>query len=242
MLRRYIENIARSFGIAASGSADQAIDAMSVQVRVSKSFGPKAVSALEKYVAAHAPAMTFAVCTLDRWLMTGPASVQPLASTPPVVPGSPAVQCRPVVATSDVRWTQVRCLLFVVSFLFAYLFVVSFLFAYRILDFGEGGGERAHVLAIATEYRQEAVILQRSAQLLGYSFHFCGMREKWIGWGTKLVQYRRALKRGLKRGDIAATDPVLLIDGWDCAIVGPALEFSQKMASSPFADLDVPWY
>ncbi|CAE8643368.1 unnamed protein product, partial [Polarella glacialis] len=106
----------------------------------------------------------------------------------------------------------------------------------------EGGGERAHVLAIATEYRQEAVILQRSAQLLGYSFHFCGMREKWIGWGTKLVQYRRALKRGLKRGDIAATDPVLLIDGWDCAIVGPALEFSQKMASSPFADLDVPWY
>lgn len=103
-------------------------------------------------------------------------------------------------------------------------------------------GEVAHVLSIATEYRQEAVILQRSARLLGYRFRFAGIGEKWIGWGTKLVQYRRALREGLESEEIAPNDPVLLIDGWDCAIIGPAKEFKQKMASAYYSNPDVPWY
>jgi len=102
--------------------------------------------------------------------------------------------------------------------------------------------EQAHVLSIATEYRQEAVILQRCAKLLGYKFQFCGLGDKWVGWGTKLVQYRRALERGLGEGTIDPDDPVLLIDGWDCAIVGPAEEFKRKMASPPFSEVAVPWY
>ncbi|CAJ1421564.1 unnamed protein product [Effrenium voratum] len=101
--------------------------------------------------------------------------------------------------------------------------------------------ETAHVLSIATEYRQEAVILQRSAKLLGYRFEFCGFRERWVGWGTKLVQYRKALRAGLAEGRIAASDPVLLIDGWDCAIIGPAEEFIEKMSQPPFADNPQPW-
>ncbi|CAK0848115.1 unnamed protein product [Prorocentrum cordatum] len=92
-------------------------------------------------------------------------------------------------------------------------------------------GERAHVLSIATEYRQEAVILERCALLLGYEFQFCGLGEEWVGWGTKLVQYRRSLEKGLGSGSIAPADPVMLIDGWDCALVGPADEFCEKMAS-----------
>eukprot|EP00434_Breviolum_minutum_P020292 symbB.v1.2.017895.t1/scaffold1392.1/size121922/2 len=101
--------------------------------------------------------------------------------------------------------------------------------------------DTAHILSIATEYRQEAVILQRSAKVLGYKFQFCGFRERWVGWGTKLVQYRKALRDGLAKGDIATSDPVLLIDGWDCVLVGPASEFIEKMASAPFTSHQ-PWY
>lgn len=102
--------------------------------------------------------------------------------------------------------------------------------------------ERAHVLAIATEYRQEALILQRCAQLLGYRLQFCGIGEPWGGWGTKLVQYRHALETNLRLGEIAQTDPVLLIDGWDCILVGPATEFQKKMASPPYSTCSTPWY
>ncbi|CAE7225705.1 PLOD1 [Symbiodinium pilosum] len=101
---------------------------------------------------------------------------------------------------------------------------------------------RAHVLAIATEYRQEAVILQRSARLLGYRFQLCGFRERWVGWGTKLIQYRKALQKDLASGRMAATDPVLLIDGWDCMLIGPATEFVEKMSLPPFSDGHQPWY
>mmetsp|Transcript_21167 Transcript_21167/g.46679 ORF Transcript_21167/g.46679 Transcript_21167/m.46679 type:complete len:411 (-) Transcript_21167:86-1318(-) len=107
---------------------------------------------------------------------------------------------------------------------------------------GRARGEQAHVLSIATEYRQEAVILQRCARRLGYHFQFVGLRDKWLGFGTKLVQYRRALSRGLQGGHIASDDPVLLIDGWDCAIIGPAEEFRRKMASAPYVETTVPWY
>lgn len=118
-------------------------------------------------------------------------------------------------------------------------------YARRATSYGAGvarPGERAHVLSIATEYRQEAVILQRCAHLLGYHFQFCGLGDKWVGWGTKLVQYERALARDLQQGGIAPDDPVLLIDGWDCALVGPAEEFQLKMASPPYAEHRVPWY
>ncbi|CAK9027316.1 2-oxoglutarate 5-dioxygenase 3 (Lysyl hydroxylase 3) (LH3) [Durusdinium trenchii] len=102
-------------------------------------------------------------------------------------------------------------------------------------------GETAHILSIATEYRQEAVILQRTAKLLGYRFQFCGFRERWAGWFTKLVQYQKELQAGLASGRIAQTDPVLLIDGWDCVLVGPASEFIAKMSAAPFSTSQ-PWY
>jgi len=102
--------------------------------------------------------------------------------------------------------------------------------------------ERAHVLAIATEYRQEAAILQRSAVLLGYRFELCGLGQPWIGWGTKLVQYQKSLERDLRSGDMHPDDPVMLIDGWDCMLIGPASEFQHKMAMAPYAmDPVVPW-
>eukprot|EP00435_Cladocopium_sp_Y103_P015609 s2626_g3.t2 len=68
------------------------------------------------------------------------------------------------------------------------------------------------------------------------------IREKWVGWGTKLVQYRKALQLGLETGRIAANDPVLLIDGWDCVLVGPASEFIEKLSMAPFTNGPQPWY
>lgn len=100
--------------------------------------------------------------------------------------------------------------------------------------------EVAHVLCIATEYRQESVILQKCAELLGYRYQMCGFGEPWVGWGTKLVQYQRALSSGLGK-EIAPRDPVLLIDGWDTAIVGPAEEFREKIANPQFSAHPV-WY
>lgn len=98
------------------------------------------------------------------------------------------------------------------------------------------------MLSVATEYRQEAAILQRSATRLGYRFQFCGIGEEWVGWGTKLVQYVRALERDMDRGEILPTDPVMLVDAWDCAIVGSADEFREKLASIPYVEESVPWY
>lgn len=100
--------------------------------------------------------------------------------------------------------------------------------------------EVAHVLSIATEYRQESVIMMKCAKLLGYTYKMVGFRENWGGWGTKLFQYERALRRGMHR-NISANDPVLIIDGWDCALVGPAEEFKRKMASEPYSSRPV-WY
>lgn len=102
--------------------------------------------------------------------------------------------------------------------------------------------ETAHILAIATEYRQESVILQKCAKLLGYTFHYCGFGQPWVGFGTKLVRYREALAEGLDQQRIQPSDPVLLIDGWDCALVGPASEFMEKMRAPPYSEHDVPWY
>merc|ERR1719203_2480719 len=104
------------------------------------------------------------------------------------------------------------------------------------------GRERAHVLSVATEYRQEAAILQRSATRLGYRFQFCGIGDEWVGWGTKLVQYVRALERDMGRREILPDNAVVLIDGWDCMIIGPADELRQKMATPPYSEDPVPWY
>eukprot|EP00438_Fugacium_kawagutii_P006033 Skav225615 [mRNA] locus=scaffold89:335667:344711:- [translate_table: standard] len=40
----------------------------------------------------------------------------------------------------------------------------------------------------------------------------------------------------------AQSDPVLLIDGWDCVLVGPASEFIEKMSGAPFTNGPQPWY
>lgn len=101
--------------------------------------------------------------------------------------------------------------------------------------------EVAHILAIATEYRQESVLLLRCAAALGYRYQMVGFQAKWDGWVTKLVQYERALREGLAAGSIAPQDPVMLVDGWDTALVGPAEEFIRKMASEPYAGRRV-WY
>merc|ERR1740122_364250 len=103
-------------------------------------------------------------------------------------------------------------------------------------------GDRAHVLAIATEYRQESVILQKCAELLGYHFQLVGFGKKWVGFGTKLVRYDEALRHGLGSCQIDPNDPVMLIDAWDCALLGPATEFLQKMKSRQYAECGVPWY
>ena len=56
-----------------------------------------------------------------------------------------------------------------------------------------------------------------------------------------LLKGWQALKQGLCSGSMAPSDCVLLIDGWDCVLVGPASEFLQKMASEPFRGAQ-PWY
>eukprot|EP00927_Polykrikos_kofoidii_P051601 TRINITY_DN45397_c0_g1_i1.p1 TRINITY_DN45397_c0_g1~~TRINITY_DN45397_c0_g1_i1.p1 ORF type:complete len:405 (-),score=56.00 TRINITY_DN45397_c0_g1_i1:21-1235(-) len=112
--------------------------------------------------------------------------------------------------------------------------------------FGKASGrgsapQAAHVFAIGTEYRQESVILMKCAEQLGYQFELVGFREPWAGFGTKLVQYERALRRGIARGHLGKCDPVLLIDGWDCALVGPAEEFRAKMLKPPYDERPI-WY
>eukprot|EP00928_Gymnodinium_smaydae_P055883 TRINITY_DN39354_c0_g1_i1.p1 TRINITY_DN39354_c0_g1~~TRINITY_DN39354_c0_g1_i1.p1 ORF type:complete len:453 (+),score=68.17 TRINITY_DN39354_c0_g1_i1:131-1360(+) len=103
--------------------------------------------------------------------------------------------------------------------------------------------ERAYVFALATEYRQEAAILQRSARRLGYRLKFVGVGDPWVGWGTKLIQYRRALAEGLQPGGgLRPDDPVMLLDGWDTALIGPAEEFCEKMAGLTYGSENVPWY
>eukprot|EP00931_Biecheleriopsis_adriatica_P092118 TRINITY_DN65940_c0_g1_i1.p1 TRINITY_DN65940_c0_g1~~TRINITY_DN65940_c0_g1_i1.p1 ORF type:complete len:387 (+),score=42.29 TRINITY_DN65940_c0_g1_i1:55-1215(+) len=101
--------------------------------------------------------------------------------------------------------------------------------------------ETAHVLAIGTEYRQESVIMSKCAKVLGYTYQLVGFREPWKGWVTKLVQYERALRERIDQKTIAPRDPVLLVDGWDCALVGPATEFREKMASTTYAQRPI-WY
>jgi len=107
-------------------------------------------------------------------------------------------------------------------------------------SFGTARHQAAHVLAIATEIKQETLILQRCADRLGYTFQAVGLGEPWVGFGTKLVQYHRALKTRIGK-DIAPDDFVLLIDAYDTMLIGPAEEFLQKMSGAPYASHPL-WY
>lgn len=111
----------------------------------------------------------------------------------------------------------------------------------RLAELDASRGEVAHVLFIATEHRQESVILLKCAELLGYRSQVVGFKQKWEGWVTKLRRYETSLRESQESGQIAPRDPVMLIDGWDCALVGPAEEFKQKLAGEPYASRRV-WY
>lgn len=89
-----------------------------------------------------------------------------------------------------------------------------------------------HVLAACTEYRQETVILQRSAEKNGFSFRALGVGKPWGVFSTKLLHYDEALKK-LVGAEIAPGDTVLLVDAWDCVVLGSADELRRKLEGFP---------
>ncbi|CAK9025313.1 Uncharacterized protein R699 [Durusdinium trenchii] len=70
-----------------------------------------------------------------------------------------------------------------------------------------------HVLACATEYRQETAILQRSAKRNGFRFHTVGLGEPWRGFATKFLAYERRLRELRER--LPPEQLVMLLDAWD---------------------------
>lgn len=93
-------------------------------------------------------------------------------------------------------------------------------------------GPRAHVLACATEYRQETAILWRSAERNGFVFHPVGVGEPWEGFATKFLSYLRTL-HGLIGRRIHADDTVMLMDAWDTVVLGTSQELHEKIAWLP---------
>jgi len=87
----------------------------------------------------------------------------------------------------------------------------------------------AHILSACNEYRQETVVLERSALRGGYTFRAVGLGSTWCGLSTKLASYNRALDQ-LVGGPIAPEDPVMLLDAWDTVVLGPASELREKLA------------
>eukprot|EP00971_Amphidinium_carterae_P070042 1386036-Amphidinium_carterae.1 len=75
----------------------------------------------------------------------------------------------------------------------------------------------------------------KCAELLGYHYHMVGFCKPWDGWVTKLREYELSLGAALQSGFIQVDDPVFLVDGWDCAVVGPAEEFRDKLQSEEYA-------
>eukprot|EP00434_Breviolum_minutum_P019692 symbB.v1.2.017371.t1/scaffold1352.1/size234417/20 len=87
-----------------------------------------------------------------------------------------------------------------------------------------------HILSACNEYRQETLILERSAVVHGYSFQPVGLGQPFSGVGMKLFLYDKALKEMVGR-QIPPNEPVLLLDAWDTIILGPAEEFVEKLHS-----------
>ncbi|CAJ1326807.1 unnamed protein product [Effrenium voratum] len=87
-----------------------------------------------------------------------------------------------------------------------------------------------HVVSACNEYRQETLVLERSAEKHGYSFHVVGLGQPFTGVGMKLFLYDKALKELVGR-QIPANEPVLLLDAWDTILLGPAEEFAEKLHS-----------
>lgn len=85
-----------------------------------------------------------------------------------------------------------------------------------------------HILSACNEYRQETVILERSALASGYTFRAVGVGGPWQKLGTKLVLYDRALQE-LVGNEIHPEDPVMLLDAWDTVILGGADELREKL-------------
>jgi len=91
---------------------------------------------------------------------------------------------------------------------------------------------QAHVLACATEYRQETAILWRSAERNGFTFHPVGVGEPWEGFATKFMTYLRTLQ-GLIGRRIHPDDIVILQDAWDTVVLGTSEELLQKISWLP---------
>jgi len=85
-----------------------------------------------------------------------------------------------------------------------------------------------HVLTACNEYRQETVILERSALRAGCTFRAVGLGSDWHGLGTKLAVYDKALQQ-LVGGFIGPEDIVLLLDAWDTVMLGHASELHAKL-------------
>jgi len=86
-----------------------------------------------------------------------------------------------------------------------------------------------HVLTACNEYRQETLILERSAAAHGYSFQALGLGAPWRGVGTKLTTYNEALRKLLDDDGMHPEEPVVLLDAWDTVLLGPAEEFREKL-------------
>merc|ERR1712232_1036753 len=82
------------------------------------------------------------------------------------------------------------------------------------------------------EYRQETLILERSATRNGFIFHAVGIGEPWNGFATKILAYGRALDRLMER-DVRRDETVILTDAWDTVILGGKEELLLKIAAMP---------
>mmetsp|Transcript_93726 Transcript_93726/g.264589 ORF Transcript_93726/g.264589 Transcript_93726/m.264589 type:complete len:403 (-) Transcript_93726:9-1217(-) len=100
----------------------------------------------------------------------------------------------------------------------------------RAASSSSSGAPLAHVITACNAYRQETVVLERSARANGYAFHAVGVGGPWRGVGTKLALYDSALKE-LVGGAIAPGDPVMLLDAWDTVVLGPASELREKLGA-----------
>eukprot|EP00931_Biecheleriopsis_adriatica_P074292 TRINITY_DN48386_c0_g1_i1.p1 TRINITY_DN48386_c0_g1~~TRINITY_DN48386_c0_g1_i1.p1 ORF type:complete len:525 (+),score=95.75 TRINITY_DN48386_c0_g1_i1:16-1590(+) len=98
------------------------------------------------------------------------------------------------------------------------------------LRYSQGIDRPTHILTACNVYKQETVLLERSALRGGYKFHAVGLGSEWHGLSTKLAVYDSALKARMGQ-EIAPEDPVMLMDAWDTVVLGPAEEFRAKLAA-----------